>query len=225
MRTFQATLDDIGIRLRPDEIQVIQLLYGYVDDERINYGEFCQAMGCSITPNNSTNNQSNHRTSSNNGIESYINSRTIQRLKELKLDRRDPRDMFGSFDLENSGLIDIRKFRDINQSLQLLQSEYQLQRVLGDFASISNKNVVSYEDFCNELDRVANLSSIKGRDDDKKIEYKSKSFNVYGNNDIHSNSKYEDNSDHDVNLSPRNVDRWLSREASPLLRKEFTNVS
>lgn len=200
----------IGIRLRTDEIQVIQLLYGYVDDERINYGEFCQAVGCNIiSSNHVSNNQINVRSSANSAIETYINARflsiylsiyyiissliylsinrTIQRLKELKHDRRDPRDMFSSFDLDNTGLIDVRKFRDINQSLQLLQSEYQLQRVLDDFASISNKNVISYEDFCNELDRISNRNN---KDEDKRtsIDYKNKSYN-----DVRASSKYDDN--------------------------------
>lgn len=204
-RAFQVTLEDLGVMLTSADIIVIQAVYGRPEDEKICYEAFCRLINVPAT---------NTR---NNNDAPFANPRTVQRIRELRTEGRDPRDIFEPYDLDRTGMIDVRKFREVIHRLQLLQSEYQVSRAIEDFANIHDRSLVCYEDFCKAIESVddrLDLGSTR----------KTKSF-VYGSgfDGLRSSARYEED-DVDTALSQPNIEKWLKVEASPKQRREFSNV-
>lgn len=221
IRTFQGVLDDLGVMLTSGDTLVVQSIFGRPEDDKVSYDAFCHIINLSNTANS-------------RGIDvdaPYINPRMQQRLKELKADGRDPRHLFESMDADNCGLIDVRKFRDVINRTQLLQSENQLLKAIDHFASLSDKALIVYDDFCRAIESSLDRTLL-----DTTVFTKSKkgSF-VYGsgydglrssrgNNYNTTTSSSNDYDNSDPNLAPRNVERWLRSDATPKDKRDFSKV-
>jgi len=70
----------------------------------------------------------------------------------LKNSGKDPLDIFQAYDLDNTGMVDIRRFREIVQRLDILLTASQLNNAIENYRSISNPNFVCYEEFCRAIE-------------------------------------------------------------------------
>lgn len=73
------------------------------------------------------------------GTQTYLTSRVLQRVRELRREGRDPRDIFEAHDLDRTGLVAAARFREIVSKLQLLQTEGQLNKAVEDCIYLSDK--------------------------------------------------------------------------------------
>jgi len=123
----------------------------------------------------------------------------LQRLQELKADRRTPRDIFRAYDLDNMGLVPAAKFRTVIEQLQLLQTQHQLIKAMDDFAAVGNQQMINYEEFCAALDRAANRGDFYshgyGGNDDR--------LNMSGSMTRRGIAEHDNNADDPIRLSPR----------------------
>lgn len=157
LRTFQSTLDDIGVLLSATEIHAVQSYFGRPEDNLIDYHSFCQTFFEDTTrshlKSNTYNNSSRQiRGGGTIGRNSYdrdrdslpLPSRITDTLRKLKSEGKDPRDIFEAYDLDQTGLVDVKDFRRVVNQLQLLQSERQLIHAEETFASLSDRYIYYY---------------------------------------------------------------------------------
>eukprot|EP01038_Epipyxis_sp_PR26KG_P005601 gene5601-7730_t len=165
LRAVHTTLHDIGIILGISEQHMIASLYGRPEDDSVYYDSFCRGIDNAVNgqtvgllqPVMTSNYGTNRVIETTSSINApYLSHRVLQRFRELRMDRRDPRDMFEAHDLDRSGCVSVHKFRDVINSLQLLQSEHQLHRTEEDFGVISNRSFICYDDFCSTLEKADN---------------------------------------------------------------------
>jgi len=88
------------------------------------------------------------------GPPAYVNSRVLQRVRDLRREGRDPRDLFEAQDLDRTGMVSLQRFREVVATLQLLQSEIQLSAAVEDCMCVTNRGFVMYDDFCGILERA-----------------------------------------------------------------------
>lgn len=113
LRTFQGVLDDLGVLLSPPEIYVIQRRFGRPEDDSVDYMRFHQDLfegglnSRSSGPRFNNNQTSDRRY--NNVASSSMRfpdpSRSTERLRELRQEGKDPRDIFEAYDLDDTGLV------------------------------------------------------------------------------------------------------------------------
>ena len=221
LRAFQTVLEDLRVMVTSADLQLISSLFSRRDDSQINYEAFCSAYAATAGGSAAANTAASTGVSS--GVAAYLNQRTFQRVKDLRAGGRDPQDMFEAYDLERTGCVDSRKFRDVVNRLQLLQSEYQLTCAMTDFCSLHDKGLVVYEDFCRALDSAEVAINRTSNPEDSAAVGRRKGF-VYGSgfDGLRTSRTEVDDTDHA--LSADNVDRWFKSEASPKQRRDFTNV-
>ena len=159
LRTFQSTLDEIGVLLSATEIHALQSYFGRPEDNLIDYHSFCQTffadtIHSDLAKSNSHNYSSRHQntTHRSGGGKSRnfdrdrdslpLPSRITDTLRKLKSEGKDPRDIFEAYDLDQTGLVDVTDFRRVVHQLQLLQSEHQLIQAEENFASLSERYVI-----------------------------------------------------------------------------------
>jgi hypothetical protein len=153
MRTFQAILDEINVLLSGAELTAVQNQLGRPDDDRIDYVRFCRLVeNTQYRPG-----QKGRRDLGQ--MAPYLSYKVIDRYLLLKREGRHPRDMFEVYDLDRTGMIDVRRFKETIMRLELLQSEHQLGRVLEDFSNITDRSMIHYEDFCKELELESRKSA------------------------------------------------------------------
>lgn len=164
LRTFQSTLDDLGVYLSSADFHAVCETCGR--DDMINYDKFCHMMyqsddGRALDRSDRYYDppRAEHRTSSALPGDRWkylpSGSRIAERLRELKTEGRHPLDIFEASDLDHTGMVDVRTFRETVNRLRLLQSEYQVNHAVEDFACISDHSLVCYEDFVTELENKA----------------------------------------------------------------------
>ena len=155
-------------------------------------------------------------------LPSYVTPRTIQRLKELRQEGRDPRDMFEAYDLDRSGLVDVWRFREVLGRLYLLFPG-DLDAAAAEFASLSGREMVSYDDFCRVLETANTNGPSYGTDFGG-------SQTPGGGNGFTTSTPHTQQTNPKLSLSvdaplaSSNVERWLTHEASPKQKREFNNV-
>jgi len=170
LRTFQSTLDELGVMLSATELHAIQSYFGRPEDNMIDYHTFC-ATFFEDTVHNATRSKSYTRDHYHNSRghhggmtrHSYDRdrdnlpapSRITETLRKLKRDGKDPRDIFEAYDLDQTGLVDVKDFRRVVNQLQLLQTEHQLHHAEETYASLSDRYLICYEDFCRALEVTA----------------------------------------------------------------------
>jgi hypothetical protein len=153
----------------------------------------------------------------------------LHRLREIKdaNNDRDLKDYFEIFDPNRVGVIDNRKFREVLVKLNLLQTEYQINKAIDDFASLNDKSLVVYDnfltvlhDYCSSMDSGFGYLSTT----------KSNPRYVYGSGydglrtSTEKERLYRSDDDVDATLASNNVEKWLRAGASPKQRKEFDEI-
>jgi Ca2+-binding EF-hand superfamily protein len=160
LRTFQSTLDEIGVLLSATEIHALQSYFGRPEDNLIDYHSFCQTFFEDTIRgevNKFNRHQHQHHTSlrgsgSGQGRSGFdrdrdnlpLPSRITDTLRKLKGEGKDPRDIFEAYDLDQTGMVDVKDFRRVVNRLQLLQSEHQLANAEDTYASLSDRYYTYY---------------------------------------------------------------------------------
>jgi Ca2+-binding EF-hand superfamily protein len=176
MQHFQRIMSDLNLQLSGAEIQAVQSAFARQNDSRMDYESFFEiylpryasgntsssAPSPSLNLLNTTlsrqsslnsNNNNNRPVDAGNSL-SYSHPRVIERWSVLCNEGNDPRSYFATYDFDRSGMVDVHKFREVIERLQLLQTEYQLHKALEDFKSIHNPNLIMYEDFCHAIEML-----------------------------------------------------------------------
>eukprot|EP01036_Dinobryon_divergens_P023157 gene23157-31476_t len=170
LRTLQGTLQDMGVLLTPSEVQIVTAQFGQPEDDRA----FCKGLDSfmgTAAPKPAEQKAASKpaeptvitelpvtmvaQSQALPGFNVYVTQRVLQRVKELRREGRDPRDIFEANDLDRTGMVTVNQFKQIVSKLQLLQSEVQLSKAVEDCLSLSNKAMVVYDDFCNFLELAA----------------------------------------------------------------------
>jgi Ca2+-binding EF-hand superfamily protein len=151
---FQEILDSVGIVISTSDFHVILSLFGRKENDTIEYKSFTNAVDSvnkvivqSILP--------------------YSNEKISSRIRELRQEGRNIKDDFKYYDLDNTGLVTRRQFKEAILKLQLLETEHQLLKAMEDYASISDRSLVQYEDFINVIEYA-----------DKEYFYPSSNYNL-----------------------------------------------
>lgn len=166
LRTFQSTLQDVHVQLSQPELQLIVSQFGRPEDDKIYYDSFCRSLDGVPAQDLSTSFAQDPANtiglSASSGPAPYLSTRVLQRVRELRKEGRDPRDIFEAQDLDNTGMVSIQRFREVVTKLQLLSTELQLSRAIEDCLCISNRSCVVFEDFCSMLERALNDRDPRG---------------------------------------------------------------
>jgi Ca2+-binding EF-hand superfamily protein len=128
MDTFQATLEDIGVSLSPTELSAITVTFGHPEADAVDYEEFCGGMDKWLSQVESS--------AAPAGAANWITPRIVDRLRLLRREGQNPRDLFDVLDVERCGLVSL-----LNQLILLLF--YVITR----FARLSRE---FFEKFCLE---------------------------------------------------------------------------
>ena len=204
LKTFVHVIEDLGVLLTSADLSYISQILGRPEDDQVSYDAFMQVFN-SIAPPASNVSHTNVTTS----FPSYFTARVLHRLREIKdaNNDRDLKDYFEIFDPNSVGVINNREFREVIIQLQLLQTEYQINKAIDDFASLNDKSLVVYDnfltvlhDYCSSMDSGFGYLSTT----------KSNPSHIYGNVD--------------ATLASNNVEKWLRAGASPMQRKVFDEI-
>jgi Ca2+-binding EF-hand superfamily protein len=168
MRTFQSTLDELGVLLSATELHAVQSYFGRPEDSMIDYHAFCTTFFDNnvrnLTKSNTYSNSRQHPDGDRKGDRNSLYhdrdhlpppSRITDTLRKLKSDGKDPRDIFEAYDLDQTGMVDVKDFRRVVSQLQLLQTEHQMRNAEETYASLSDRYLICYEDFCRALETNA----------------------------------------------------------------------
>ena len=161
VRVLQSTLRDLGVALSPTDLLALNSAFGAADGG-IDYSAFsqmCDREGSSAGESAFSSTKKSHNLFGEmpkTSLSFLQKPRIMQRLLELQREG-DLRSVFSASDIDGSGLVSAMKFAQIVRDLALLQSEYQVGQCVSAFASLSDRqcSMVCYEDFCDELDRMA----------------------------------------------------------------------
>ena len=102
MDTFQSTLEDIGVALSPAELNAITISFGHPEADAVDYEDFCGGMDRYISQMESS---SGAAAGSGGGAASWITQRVVDRLRALRRDGQNPRDLFDVIDVDRCGLV------------------------------------------------------------------------------------------------------------------------
>jgi len=207
-RVFVRSTDEIGLMLTNGDISIIQAAFpGGV--ERIDY----EALWRYVQANNTSSSRAGPPGTATRGMMGfsreplYVNPRTLSRMAECRADGRNPRDLFEAYDLDRTGLVDAWRFREMLQRLNLFNNDAFIEHALKDFAALGEGGQVSYDDFCRVLETAESSSG--------------RANNVRGSSTgIRSALRTESRDP----LDSSNVEKWLTRQASPKQRREFADV-
>ena len=224
LKTFVRVIEDLGVLLTSADVSYISQILGRPEDDQVSYDAFMQVFNAIAHP---TSNVSHSSVTTN--FPSYFNTRVLNRLKEIKEANsdRDLKDYFEIFDLNRIGVIDNRKFREVMVKLNLLQTEYQINKAIEDFASLNDKSLVVYDnfltvlnDYCNSMD--IGLGYLNNTKSNSRYVYGSGYDGLRTSGD--KDRLYRSDDDVDTTLASNNVEKWLRTGASPKQRKEFDEI-
>jgi len=159
MRSLQSLTDGLGVALNSTDIAAIRAMFGSGGaDDNIDYRRFCDfvqrgdgatkgasSLYLALAPEN---------VPPTPGQPLYMTEWTMKRLREAKAAGQNPRDLFEAIDIERTGLVDIRRFRDVLERIDLLQSDRQIDAAVQDWGSVAAKNLIDYSGFCAKLERA-----------------------------------------------------------------------
>jgi Ca2+-binding EF-hand superfamily protein len=173
VRSFQALADGLGVPLSAPELYALSQLFGRPGshgEEAIEYLPLCAivdggraalstigghaigAVTSALYP----------QTPSAGSQSIYMTDWTFRRLRELKGNGQDPRDMFEAIDLDRVGLINQRRFKEILERLDLLQSDRHIEAAIQDYTSLGDRLMVDYDNFCKQIERGSRTASTGG---------------------------------------------------------------
>lgn len=112
LRTFQSTLDDIGVILTPPDLHAVQKMFGRPDDDLVDYSLFCQdVLQDSISAHRgypSGGDASRYHRRSNETRDAFPPAtRVTETLRHLRNIGQDPRDIFEAYDLDRTGMVSV----------------------------------------------------------------------------------------------------------------------
>lgn len=110
IRTFQSTLDDIGVILTPPDIHAVQKMFGRPEDDLVDYSLFCRdVLEDSISSRrgypSGGDTHRYHRRSQDHGESFPPATRVTETLRHLRNTGQDPRDIFEAYDLDRTGMV------------------------------------------------------------------------------------------------------------------------
>jgi Ca2+-binding EF-hand superfamily protein len=143
-RDFEGTLDDLGVLMNSTDLANLYSMFGRPEDDAVDYRAFSSWV-MQYTPVQSP--RALH------DAPSYASPRVIQRLRDLRLEGRDPRDIFEIHDLNRTGTVchnacDIESLRALN-----------LTSVSFNFVNYDHRTQVNIKKFQDEICRLGLLQT------------------------------------------------------------------
>lgn len=164
-KLFQEIILNFGIDLSTSDFHVILSLFGRKENDTIEYKSFTNAV-------DSVNKVIVH------SILPYSNEKISSRIRELRQEGKNIKDEFKYYDLDNTGLVTKTQFKEAILKLHLLETEHQLLKAMEDYASISDRSLIQYEDFINIIEYA-----------DKEYFFPSSNYNIKNRN-LNSNKTF-----------------------------------
>ena len=213
VRVFARAVEDIGLYLTSGDLRVLQGSFsGGVD--RIDYHALWRYIQTGPSANRAS-------TSSTVGLSArqptaartpyYITDRTLSRLADCRADGRNPRDLFESYDLDQTGMVDVWRFRELLQRLGLFGSEAHIDAAMEDFAALGQRNQICYDDFCRVLETAEKENSTSSN---------ARSRGGATGGIAMRSADGRDSRDRDA-FGTDQADRWFTRSSSPKSRRDF----
>jgi Ca2+-binding EF-hand superfamily protein len=157
MRSLQALTDGLGVALSSTDIAAIRAMFGSNDaDDCVDYKKFCDFVQNASYPTPIVPLAQENIAPPTPGQPMYMSDWTLKRLKAAKAAGQNPRDLFEAIDIERCGLVDVRRFRDVLERIDLLQSDLHIEAAVQDWASLAAKHLIHYDGFCAKLERALN---------------------------------------------------------------------
>ena len=226
VRDFVRVIEDLGVPLTNQDIRLLQMHFeapGTVDG--IAYESFCRMIITGSTAPGPV-----PRAGSSSAPAYLVSPRTLERYADLKAEGRSPRDLFEAYDLDVTGIVDVWRFKEVLQRLNIIPAEFINEAAL-DFAGLGGRDTVSYDDFCRVLEVAANNSyaAATHRDNREDGMYSRSREAFERGRTTNRDSRERDywGGPRDASTGPLdtdNVERWLSRSASPKQRREFEHI-
>lgn len=233
-RDFVAIVEDLGVPLSNADIRSLQSAYSGEGHDSVAYEPFCRDVMGGPVPAAGGGREAGQGAFT----PAYLQAaRVLGRFADLKAEGRNPRDMFEAYDLDVTGLVEAWRFKEVMHRLNLILPEFINEAGL-DFAALGGGDNVSYDDFCRVLEVAAKEHEfgggqvegmgmgIAGGDRERGASYRTRDFDssargrggfTGGRPDSREDAPRDP-------LNNDNVDRWLSRSASPKQKREFENI-
>ena len=165
-----------------------------------------------------------------------MSSRTLDRFADLKAEGRNPRDLFEAYDVDVSGVVDVWRFKEVLQRINIISPDLINEAAL-DFAGLAGRDTVSYDDFCRVLEVATNnaYAATGDRRDDRDRD-RDRDFDVmytrprdsvdrgYTSSRGRDRESYGSTRNSADPLDNGNVERWLTGSASPKQRRDFESM-
>merc|ERR1712216_979741 len=142
-----------NVLLSAMEINAILAQFGRPEDDRIDYIKFSRM----IEQQQFKSGARGPRDTA--GQAPYLNRRAIDKFLQLRAAGTEPRHVLEGFDMNRSGLISARKFKEAMQHMNLLDSDYQLSRAMEDFCNYTDRSMINYDDFCYALEEAVSAGN------------------------------------------------------------------
>jgi len=146
---FMQILESLLVTLTSEEIKVLHHLLGRPEDEKIDYFRFCRMIEYASYTSGARYKRDV------NGFKPYLSSKVIERYIQLKDENCCPKYLLSKFDRDGDGIVNVKRFRETLSRLDLLQNDYEMSRVLEDFANRTNKSMIHYGEFCTAIEEEA----------------------------------------------------------------------
>lgn len=163
---------------------------------------------------------------------SWISPRIVDRLRVLRREGQNPRDLLELLEIDRSGLVEVEQFIDTIKRLRLLQTNAQMQSVLDLYTSTADPDLVAYEEFCSDLEKASTGALDSSRSLRRSSIAATADRTAFSSSIRRSTQRprasprddYSDIDDAVDTFAAKNVGKWYAREASPKQRREFDNV-
>lgn len=228
IRDFVGVIEDLGVLLANQDIRLLQGHFEASDSvDCVAYEPFCRMVmtGSAGRPPAP---QAVHPSAP-----TYLTSpRSLERFADLKAEGRNPRDLFEAYDLDVTGVVDVWRFKEVLQRINIIPADC-INEAAMDFSGLGGRDTVSYDDFCRVLEVAANsaYAGAPQRDDREDRMYSRPRDSLERGRTVTRDRDYRErdnwgsarNSSRDP-LDNDNVERWLTRSASPKQRREFEHI-
>lgn len=121
------------------------------------------------------------------------------------------------------------KFEDVVNRLRLLQSAHQMDEAVQNYSSLSDRNLVCYEDFCSALERHAASEAADVRysrtsaHGDTDYRGRTRLRDSGRLDDLRASARLYDNYE-DSPFSSSNIEKWYNQDATPREQRDFDRV-
>ena len=143
-------LENFMITLTSIEMTALHQFFGRSEDDKIDYFRFCRMVEYASYTSEA------RQKRDINGGKPYLSSMVVERYIWLREENRCPKYLLSKYDLDDNGLVNVKKFKETLSRLDLLQNDYEMSRVLEDFANHADKSMIHYKEFFAAIEEEAN---------------------------------------------------------------------